>query len=154
MPYVLMAVLKMRKLVRKVNLEANTLSGYHISLILLKNKMGTPIALVRPGIVEIKLGVLKMLTLCSPLNCGVCHPFFGFGHRHPRGHRVCKCRAPQSSVTCCVVHELRVSTHVGVSVPSFTLSPLLLLPLSGRPLPYPPILSCRGCGVKGAYAVL
>lgn len=61
MPYILMAVLKMWRLVRKMNLETNTLRGYHVSLILLKNKMVTFIVLVRPGIVEIKLGVLKML---------------------------------------------------------------------------------------------
>lgn len=70
MPYVLMAVLKMWKLVRKMNLETNTLSSYHISLILLKNKMVASIVLVRPGIVEIKVRVLKRLSLC-------------FGHRHP-----------------------------------------------------------------------
>lgn len=83
MPYVLMAVLKMRKLVRKVNLETNTLSGYHISLILLKNKMGTSIALVRPGIVEIKLGVLKMLTLCSTTELWCMSPSFWFWSQIP-----------------------------------------------------------------------
>lgn len=83
MPYVLMAVLKMRKLVRKVNLETNTISGYHISLILLKNKMGTSIALVRPGIVEIKLGVLKMLTLCSTTELWCMSPSFWFWSQTP-----------------------------------------------------------------------
>lgn len=77
MPYVLMTVLKMRKLVRKMNLETNTLSGYHISLILLKNKVVTSIV-VRPVIVDIKLGVLKMLSLCSTTELWCTSPSFWF----------------------------------------------------------------------------
>lgn len=66
MPYVLNGCVKDAEAGEEDELgKTNTLSGYHISLILLKNKMVTSIVLVRPGIVEINLGVLKMLSLCS-----------------------------------------------------------------------------------------